>query len=407
MLYTSGTTSRPKGVILSTSALTAQIDDLLTAWRYRPSDHLLHLLPLHHIHGLVPALLAPLVAGSTIEFLHPFNPTSVWARLAAPFLPNPTRSPISMLTAVPTIYSRLLASHASLAPHLHAPTVTALSTKHLRLAISGSAPLPTPTASAFTSLSRGSSLLERYGMTETGMALSTTLAPATHVPSSVGWPLPSISARLVPPTSDSPLPPLTTETEGEIQLRGPGLLTAYWRKPTDAFVAADPSDPDQTPWFKTGDVGVRRNVPDAERHADADWAKGPMWFILGRASVDIIKTGGEKVSALEVERELLGLEEVKECAVVGLKSERWGEKVAAVVVMDQEWATRGKGGDLEAQGSSRTGTRRSAALHLRRKLKDRLSPWKIPQVVEVVPQLKRNAMGKVDKKALIKDTFGD
>ncbi|KAL2010859.1 hypothetical protein VTN00DRAFT_3577 [Thermoascus crustaceus] len=198
MLYTSGTTNRPKGVLIPQSALTAQAKSLIQAWEYSPADHLLHLLPLHHIHGTVNAILTPLLAGSSIEFMFPFNPTAVWNRLATPFLPETAgqSSKITFLTAVPTIYNRLMASFPDLPPPTQEAARKAISPEHLRLNISGSAALPTPTKEAWKQLSNGNVLLERYGMTEVGMAISCGLDSADRVDGSVGWPLPSVEARL-------------------------------------------------------------------------------------------------------------------------------------------------------------------------------------------------------------------
>jgi acyl-CoA synthetase (AMP-forming)/AMP-acid ligase II len=152
--------------------MTAQARSLLQAWEYSPSDHLLHILPLHHIHGTINAIFAPLFSGRTIEFLFPFNADAVWRRLAAPFLtPDQTLDPssphqkITFLTAVPTIYSRLLTTHKSLPPDLQSATRTAISPAHLRLAISGSAAHPTPIKRAWADISSHNTLLERFGMT--------------------------------------------------------------------------------------------------------------------------------------------------------------------------------------------------------------------------------------------------
>ena len=150
MLYTSGTTARPKGVLLNQLVLIAQARSLLQAWEYSSKDRLLHVLPLHHIHGTVNALIAPLLAGSTIEFIFPFNVDHVWQRFAAPFLPNGNKAEtqktaITFFTVVPTIWARLLQSHSNLSPDLQSATKEAIQRKHLRLNISGSAALPTPT----------------------------------------------------------------------------------------------------------------------------------------------------------------------------------------------------------------------------------------------------------------------
>ncbi|KAL5114969.1 hypothetical protein ACEQ8H_007142 [Pleosporales sp. CAS-2024a] len=403
MLYTSGTTNRPKGVLLPQDVLTAQSKSLLEAWNYSKDDVLLHVLPLHHIHGTVNALLTPLFAGSTIEFQFPFNAGAVWQRLAAPFLPNPdpAKKPVTFLTVVPTIYTRLIASHPTLSPELQCATKTALDPSNMRLNISGSAALPTPVKAAWTELSGGNVLLERYGMTEVGMALSCGLSYADRVDGSVGWPLPSVQARLVDTESGEVIKEgdeLDAETgrerQGEIQLRGPTVFREYWKNAeatTKEFVEGEDG---QGKWFKTGDVAVRRRV-DGAGQSEQHWAKGAMYFIHGRQSADIIKTGGEKVSALEIEREMLSLPQVSEVAVVGVPSEAWGQKVAAVVVLSEQGKTAGKGGKAWS------------ALDMRRRLKGIVVNYKIPQEMKVVDSIPRNAMGKINKKQLVIEIWGD
>ncbi|KAI5244613.1 acetyl-CoA synthetase-like protein [Aureobasidium subglaciale] len=398
MLYTSGTTNRPKGVLLPQSTLMAQAQSLSQAWHYSPNDHFLHVLPLHHIHGTVNALLTPLLAGSTIELLFPFSVDSVWSRLAAPFLQSTkqSRKPITVFTVVPTIYNRLLQSHNSLSLEMQTATKEALHPKDMRLNISGSAALPTPTKEAWTELSNGNVLLERYGMTEVGMALSCGLANEDRVDGSVGWPLPSVEARLVDLDTKTiikhgeELDVNGKERSGEIQLRGPTIFKEYWNNPT-----ATAKEFTDDGFFKTGDVAVRRPVPSAGKGASGDWAKGPMYFILGRLSADIIKVGGEKVSALEVEREMLSIPAISECAVVGLPSETWGQKVAAVVVLSEEGKTAGKDG------------KPFGPMDLRRGLKDKMANFKIPQELKLVESIPRNAMGKINKKQLVLQVFGD
>lgn len=406
----------------------------MEAWEYTPKDHLLHVLPLHHIHGTVNALLTPLMAGSTVEFLFPFNADAVWARLAAPFLPaeeaastetnglaNGDGQPhtnghanghagadgtknstpkITFFTVVPTVYSRLLATHKTLPAAVQPAARDAVSPAHMRVSISGSAALPTPVKAAWRDLSRGNVLLERYGMTEVGMALSCGLDFADRVDASVGWPLPSVQARLVD-TDTGAVIPLdehddhqadstggNRERQGEIQLRGPTIFKEYFRNP-DATAKEFVPDPDgRGPWFRTGDVATRRAVPKAAR-AQRPWTSGPMYFILGRKSADIIKTGGEKVSALEVERELLSLPEVDEAAVVAVPSGKWGHKVGAVLILDK---------DVAASWTP---------MAMRRALKSRLANYKIPQVMRVVDHIPRNAMGKINKKELVKSIFAE
>ncbi|OBT95261.2 hypothetical protein VE01_07553 [Pseudogymnoascus verrucosus] len=399
MLYTSGTTSKPKGVFLAQSVTTAQAQSLLQAWNYAPEDHLLHVLPLHHIHGIINAILAPLFAGATIEFLFPFNATAVWKRLGAPFLENPkTPEEITFLTAVPTVYNRLLSSYKDLPESLQTATKKAISPKTMRLAISGSAALPTPTKKAWAELSDGNVLLERYGMTEVGMALSCGLKFSDRVDGSAGWPLPSVEVRLLDTETNTVIEPgqekdeAGKERDGEIQLRGPTVFSGYWHNDQatkEAFV--DGTD-DKGPWFKTGDIAVRRHVPEAG-HGEQAWAKGPMYFIRGRRSADIIKTGGEKVSALEVERELLSLPEVAEAAVVGVPSAKWGQKVGAVIVLEQH--------RLSKDG------KKWGPMDMRRALRDRLANYKIPQTMKIVDEIPKNAMGKINKAQLVGNVFSD
>jgi len=304
-----------KGVLLPVSALTAQSQSLLKAWNYSSKDRLLHVLPLHHIHGTINALLTPLFAGATIEFMFPFNVQTAWERLAAPFLPNNSDKPkekITFFTVVPTIYNRLLQSHAGLSPELQEATRKAISPDNMRLNISGSAALPTPTKQAWSELSHGNVLLERYGMTEVGMALSCGLDFNDRVDGSVGWPLPFVEARLVDTDTNEVIKDGEEtdkdgkERQGEILLRGPTIFKEYWRNPEATAKEFVEGEDGKGRWFKTGDVAVRKSVEGAGK-SEQDWAKGKMYFIQGRKSADIIKTGGEKVSALEVEREMLSL----------------------------------------------------------------------------------------------------
>lgn len=405
--------------------MTAQAQSLLKAWEYSPQDLLLHVLPLHHIHGTINALFTPLFSGSAIEFLFPFNADAVWGRFAAPFLPqtngngpvdtsatthtaavHKAQEKITFFTVVPTVYSRLLATYRSLPPETQRAAREAISPANLRLNISGSAALPTPIKKAWTDLSGGNVLLERFGMTEVGMALSCGLAVADRVDASVGWPLPSVEARLVDVDTGAVIAPgqetdpaTGRERAGEIQLRGPTVFKEYWRNPAATaaeFVAPEPGDTGGK-WFKTGDVAVRRAVDGAGLNAGSresqDWTnQGSLYFILGRKSADIIKSGGEKVSALEVERELLSLPQVEEAAVCAVPSGKWGQKVGCVIVLNKE--------NVGADGQW-------SPMDMRRALKGRLVNYKIPQVMRVVDHIPRNAMGKINKKLLVKEVFQD
>ena len=450
-------TKLQKGVVLPGSVLTAQSLSLQQAWDYTANDHLLHVLPLHHIHGTINALLTPLFAGSTIEFLFPFNVQAVWERLAAPFQADETKKKpkITFLTVVPTIYNRLLSSHSELDEPLQKAIKEALLPQNLRLNISGSAALPTPTKIAWTELSGGNVLLERYGMTEVGMALSCGLSFADRIDGSVGWPLPSVEARLVDTETGQIIPEPTSSNpsqSGEIQLRGPTIFKEYWRNPGATAEEFIESEDGKGKWFKTGDVASRKWVEGAGK-SEQEWARGPMWFIEGRKSVDIIKTGGEKVSALEIERELLSLyvpsssllllpslsqpppppphllfppptstplhpippyppppllltdsppqnsrPQISEAAVLGLPSPQWGQKVVAVVVLNpsspQSPSPPSSPSQSRSSSPTRKGNKKWSILDMRRALKPRLAAYKIPQEMRVLEALPKNAMGK-------------
>jgi malonyl-CoA/methylmalonyl-CoA synthetase len=359
---------------------------LVKAWNYASADLLLHVLPLHHIHGTINAIMAPLFAGSAIEFLFPFNANDVWHRLAESFLPrSQPKDKITFFTAVPTIYSRLLESHRSLPEDFQRAAREAISPGNMRLNISGSAALPTSVKKAWTALSGGNVLLERYGMTEIGMALSCGLDWADRVDGSVGWPLPSIEVRLVDTETNEvirlgqELDKDGKERDGEIQVRGPTVFKEYWNDPKSIAEEFVEGEDGRGRWFRTGDIAVRRQVPSAGGSSQ-EWAKGPMYFIQGRKSADIIKTGGEKVSALEVERELLSLPQVAEAAVVAVPSGKWGQKIGAIVILKPSQASR----DNKKWGP----------MDMRRALKDRLASYKIPHTIKVVDQIPKNIMGK-------------
>jgi malonyl-CoA/methylmalonyl-CoA synthetase len=344
------------------------------------------------------AILTPLFAGSSIEFLFPFNVTAVWERFAAPFLPSPKANskPITFFTVVPTVYNRLLSTFSSLDAQTQEAAKRGISPENLRLNISGSAALPTPTKKKWANLSSGNILLERYGMTEVGMALSCGLPFTSRVDGSVGWPLPSVEVRLVDTETGEvikegeELDKDGKERDGEIQLRGPTIFREYWRNPDATAKEHVEGEDGKGSWFKTGDVAVRRIVDSIQTSSDTNssqaWAKGPMYFIRGRKSADIIKSGGEKVSALEVERELLSLPEIEEAAVVAVPSGKWGQKVGAVVILK-----KGAAGKKGAWGP----------MDMRRALRDRLAAYKIPQVMKVVDDIPRNAMGKSKSSLLL------
>jgi len=348
ILYTSGTTSKPKGVVTTHANIQAQIVSLVEAWGWAADDRILHVLPLHHVHGIVNVLLCALWAGALCEILPGFDATAVWERLM--------HSDLSLFMAVPTIYVKLIAAWES----ADAPTQEKMSRacRRLRLTVSGSAALPVIVFEQWQAIS-GQRMLERYGMTEIGMALSNPLLGERR-PGFVGRPLPGVVARLVDETgaeiAGEGLP-------GEIQTQGPNVFQEYWRKPEATRMAF------RDGWFCTGDVAL---VQDG------------YYRILGRSSVDIIKTGGYKVSALEVEEVLRTHPHILECAVVGVPDAEWGERVCAAVIL--------RSGEPLPLESFRDWAKRQ------------LAPYKVPTRLLSVADLPRNAMGKVTKPA-VKELF--
>lgn len=301
MIYTSGTTSSPKGCVSTHRNITFQATCLVKAWEYSLSDHLIHVLPLHHIHGIVNGLIASFMSGVTVEMHPKFDPKVIWKRWQ-------DRSS-TMFMAVPTIYSRLVDSFDSHIRGTEAESSAREGANALRLVVSGSAALPTPIKSRFLEIT-GQVLLERYGMTEIGMGISCGLEIEKRIDGSVGWPLPGVDVRLTDKESGKVIE--SPDEDGMIEIKGDNVFLEYWGRP-----GATAKEFTSDGWFKTGDVARR----------DANGA----YFIQGRASVDVIKSGGYKISALEVERAMLGLDALQEVAVVGLADEEWGQRVAAVV----------------------------------------------------------------------------
>ena len=343
ILYTSGTTNRPKGVVTTHANIAAQITSLIEAWEWSADDRILQCLPLHHIHGIVNVVSCALWSGATCEVLPRFDANAVWDRLAG--------SSLTLFMAVPTIYVKLIAAWDAAPPERRA--VLSQACAKLRLMVSGSAALPVSTLERWKEIS-GHTLLERYGMTEIGMGLSNPLR-GERVPGSVGTPLPSVEVQLVGENGQ----PIAPGMPGEIEVRGPSVFAEYWGKPEatrDAF---------RDGWFRTGDTAV---IEDG------------VYRILGRTNIDILKTGGHKVSALEIEEALREHPSVAECAVVGVPDLEWGERVAAAVVLND-------GGALDLPS-------------LRIWAKEFLAAHKLPSRLLVLDALPRNAMGKVTKPAI-------
>jgi malonyl-CoA/methylmalonyl-CoA synthetase len=344
ILFTSGTTGRPKGVVSTHANITSQVETLVDAWRWVPDDRILLTLPMHHVHGIVNVTACALWSGACVEMLPAFDAATVIERIAS--------GRLTLYMAVPTIYHRLIGRLETLSDE--ARDRFRESAEAMRLMVSGSAALPVPVLERWRELS-GQTLLERYGMTEIGMALSNPY-DGDRVPGSVGTPLPGVEARLV----DEHDEPLHEGEAGEIQVRGPGVFAEYWDRPEDTSIAFT-----EEGWFRTGDTAV---IEDGR------------YRILGRSSVDILKTGGEKVSALEIEETLLGHGSVSEVAVVGVDDEEWGQRVVAVVVPNSP---------VEAE-------------ELRQWVRERLAAHKVPKEFHFTESLPRNALGKTMKPEVVR-----
>lgn len=335
VIYTSGTTGPPKGVQLSRRALAADLDALAEAWQWSPDDVLVHGLPLYHVHGLVLGLLGSLRVGN--RFVHTGKPTPQSYAAAGG----------SLYFGVPTVWSRVVADSGA-----------AEALRPARLLVSGSAALPVPVFDRLVALT-GHAPIERYGSTESLITLSTRV-DGERRPGWVGLPLRGVQTRLV--GEDGGPVPHDGESIGRLLVRGPTLFDGYLNLP-EATAAAFDADG----WYRTGDVAV----------IDADG----MHRIVGRESVDLIKSGGFRVGAGEIETVLLGHPAVAEVAVVGLPDEDLGQRIVAFVV-----------------ASSAGGAQPDELIAY---VAQQLSVHKRPREVRVVDALPRNAMGKVLKKALL------
>ena len=342
ILYTSGTTGRSKGAVLTHGNLLSNARTLAQLWRFVPADVLVHALPIFHIHGLFVAINTVLAARASLILQPRFEPAAVLAALRE----------ATVLMGVPTFYTRLLQE----------PGLDRAACARMRLFVSGSAPLLAETHHQWRERT-GHAILERYGMSETGMNASNP-CEGERVPGSVGLPLPDVELRIADPATGTPVAAGAT---GVIEVRGPNVFSGYWRQPekTRAEFRADG-------FFVTGDLG----------HIDE---RGYLW-IVGRAK-DLIITGGYNVYPREIEEAIDAIDGVEESAVIGLPHADFGEGVTAVVV---------------APG-------RPAALDeaaLQHALRERLAAYKIPKRVLFVAALPRNAMGKVQKNELRRQHAG-
>ncbi len=349
ILYTSGTTNLPKGVVTTHLNLEAQVNTLVEAWSWTAKDHTLCVLPLHHVHGIVNVVSCALAAGATVEFIDNFSPENIFTLFQ--------KGKINVFMAVPTIYFKLIAFCNNLSETNQKEVYSVL--KKFRLMVSGSAALPVSVMESWKELS-GHTLLERYGMTEIGMGISNPYVGERKA-GYIGKPLPGVTVRLM----DENVLVEKEEVPGEIQIKGASVFKEYWGKPEATKQAFS-----QDGWFKTGDIAV---------------VESEYYRILGRDSIDIIKSGGYKISALEIEEILRKHSQINDAAVVGIPDEEWGELVVAVVVI--------KDSKIDFK-------------QLKEWMRGMMASYKTPRKYLIVNELPRNTMGKVTKND-VKELFKD
>ncbi|KAI3645967.1 hypothetical protein MP228_008895 [Amoeboaphelidium protococcarum] len=410
IIYTSGTTARPKGVVHTKKSLLSQIRGMSSEWEWTEKDRILSVLPLYHVHGLVNVVLTAIYHGACIEFLtwkdaqygdksqsklkYGFNAEAFWQRIQQG---GPS---LTLFMAVPTIYTKLIESFKTKSVDEQTRLRRALTLRdsspqsihNFRLFVSGSSALPSSVFKQWErDVCRAESdediqrfrLLERYGMTETGMALTNPYRVGDkRIEGSVGYPFPGVEAKLSPGTDDQGFTydrPNNNYYQqrgnvGELLIRGDNLFIEYWLKPNETAECFDGD------WFKTGDIALRDCTLAKAGEVDGQGqSKNIRYNILGRNSVDIIKHKGYKVSALEIERALLEIEGVQEACVVGLDDQsESGERIVAVVVVKNELL--------------------KDSTKLTNSLQHKLNRYKLPQQYIFKDALPRNAMGKVNKK---------
>ncbi|MDP4679782.1 MAG: acyl-CoA synthetase [Cyclobacteriaceae bacterium] len=345
ILYTSGTTGNPKGVVTTHRNLEAQITSLTTSWEWNQDDHILNVLPLHHVHGIVNVLSCALWSGACCQFLAKFDADEIFEVFC--------KNEVNVFMAVPTIFYKLISNWNELSEEKQQKISNAL--KDFRLMVSGSAALPISVLENWRHLS-GHILLERYGMTEMGMAISNPYH-GERKPGFIGQALSGVQIRLADEDNNS----VGENAPGEIQIKGLNVFKEYWNK-AEATKGAFTADG----WFKSGDIAISENAS---------------YRILGRKSVDIIKSGGYKISALEIEEVLRSYDQIKDCAVVGIPDDEWGEIIGASLIL---------------------GSNEFNLDQLKEWLKENLPVYKFPRKYIFQEELPRNVMGKVTKNELKK-----
>lgn len=345
VLYTSGTTGKPKGVLLTHGNVEAIARLIGAAWGWSQNDRLVHTLPLHHMHGIGISLLVSVLGGGATRMLERFDAERVWEEMA-----NAT-----VVMGVPTIHKRLLDKLDAVDATTQARWKT--SARNLRLITSGSDGLPEKLGARWKQIT-GNIPLERYGMTEVGVALSNPLNGKRRS-QSCGPPLPGVDVRIV----DSDGKDVPDGESGEICVRGPCVFKGYDRNPEETKKSF------RDGWFLTGDT--------------ATWLPGHYSKLLGRTSVDILKSGGYKLSAIEIQTLFRQHDAVAEVAVVGLPDEDWGHLIVAAIIPVQ-------GAQVPTEDA------------LREWAKQRVASYQVPRRIVIVDDLPRNPLGKVMKPELIK-----
>ena len=348
ILYTSGTTNKPKGVVTTHINIEAQISTLINAWEWSSNDRITCVLPLHHVHGIINVVGCSLWAGATCYFTTGFSPKLIFDLIE--------QGKLNVFMAVPTIYYKLIAYVENLA--INEQISLRAYMKKFRLMVCGSAALPVSVMEKWVQIS-GHKLLERYGMTELGMAISNPYH-GDRLAGYVGIPLPGVQIKL----ADENFVQVEDQMPGEILVKGANVFKEYWQRP-EATKAAFTNDG----WFKTGDIAVIENG---------------YYKIMGRQSVDIIKSGGYKISALEIEEVLRTNEMIQDCAVVGIDDDEWGELIVAAVVLKSEFIK-----DFNDKLLSDW-------------IVNYIASYKKPRRYLILNDLPRNAMGKVVKKDIKK-----
>ncbi|MET4692978.1 AMP-binding protein [Endozoicomonas lisbonensis] len=340
VIYTSGTSRYPRGVVHTFGSVEAQVKTLCQAWQWSPEDRLLHVLPIAHIHGLVCGLLCTLAAGASCLLMPAFKTEKVWEQLAS--------RRFTLFTAVPTIYRYMLDAWDKSSEAQQQSWQDGART--LRLAIVGSSPLPPSVHSQWLELA-DKPLLTRYGLTEAGMVLSQQ-EHGERRPECLGSPLPGVSVRLVDESGNE------VNDVGELEVRSPQMFKGYHGK-TDLNQQAFNDG-----WFRTGDMAMLDHG---------------QYRLLGKRSIDIIKTGGYRVSALEIEAKLDAHPGIRECAILGTPCDRLGEAICACVVPV---------------------SRHINLREIREWLCTEVASYKLPTKMTLLEQLPRTPLGKVDKQGL-------